>query len=135
MANESYTLSDAANVLGVSVPTLRRVVAQKRISAFRTPGGHLRITSESLSRYQSGTNSPTSREPSPVLTNRRERIEELALEAQEYRAKRELENLRREEPVEAERQEAEAEAREQAAAQRETELEIERERLRHGRIK
>jgi len=135
MADESYTLSGAANVLGVSVPTLRRIVAQKRISAFRTPGGHLRITSESLSRYQSGTNSPMSREPSPVLTNRRERIEELALEAQEYRAKRELEKLRREEQVEAERQEAEAEAREQAAAQRETELEIERDRLRHDRIK
>ena len=75
------------------------------------------------------------RDASPVLQNRRERLEELTLEAQEHRAKRELEKLRREEQEEAEKEEAEAEAREQAAAQREAELEIERERLRRDRTR
>ena len=75
------------------------------------------------------------RDASPVLQNRRERLEELTLEAQEHRARRELARLRQEEQEEAEKQEAEAEAREQAAAQREAELEIERERLRHDQTR
>jgi hypothetical protein len=65
------------------------------------------------------------------LQNRRERLEELTLEAQEMRAKRELAKLRRDEEEEAERQEAEAQAREEEAAQRQAELELQRERMKH----
>ena len=53
----------------------------------------------------------------------------MTLEAQEHRARRELEKLRREEQKEAERLEAEAQAREDEAVQREAEIELERERL------
>lgn len=135
MADESHTLSSAANVLGVSVPTLRRMVAQKRISAFRTPGGHLRITAESLNRYQSGTNTAPSHEPSAVLANRRERLEELTLEAQELRARHEIERLRRDNEEEERQRTAEIEADERAAdraaeAQR---LRLERVRIQHAK--
>jgi hypothetical protein len=64
-----------------------------------------------------------------VLQNRRERLEELTLEAQEHRAKQELEKLKREEREEAENREAEAQARAEAASQRQAEIELERERL------
>ncbi len=69
------------------------------------------------------------REASPVLQNRRERLEELTLEAQEVRAKRELAKLQREDQEEAEQQEEEEEAREQEATERQAELEQEREQL------
>jgi hypothetical protein len=69
------------------------------------------------------------RDASPVLQNRRERLEELALEAQQHRARREPEKLRREQREEAERREAEAQAREEETVQRQAEIELERERL------
>jgi hypothetical protein len=107
------------------------MVAEGGLDAFRTPGGHLRITAESIDavREQRQARPRPVRDASPVLQNRRERLEELTLEAQEHRARRELEKLRREEQEEAERQEAEAQAREEEAAQRQGELELERERL------
>ncbi|HEV2177320.1 MAG TPA: hypothetical protein VGW33_08980 [Terriglobia bacterium] len=71
------------------------------------------------------------RDASPVLQNRRERLEELTLEAQEHRARRELTKLEREEQKEAESREAEARAREEEAAQHQAEIEFERERLEH----
>jgi len=113
------------------------MAAEGRIESFRTPGGHLRILAESVEdvREHRQPQPRPVRDASPVLQNRRERLEELTLEAQEHRARRELARLRQEEQEEAERLEAEAEAREQAAAQREAELEIERERLRHDRAK
>ena len=133
----SYSVSEAAPVLGVSIPTLKRMAAEGRLESFRTPGGHLRILAESVEavRDHRQTQPRPVRDASPVLQNRRERLEELTLEAQEHRARRELARLQQEEQEEAERQEAEAEARDQAAAQREAELEIERERLRHDRAK
>ena len=134
---QSYSVSEAAAVLGVSIPTLKRMAVEGRVKSFRTPGGHLRILAESVEdvREHRQTQPRPVRDASPVLQNRRERLEELTLEAQEHRARRELARLRQEEQEEAERQETEAEAREQAAAQREAELEIERERLRHERTK
>ena len=113
------------------------MAAEDRVESFRTPGGHLRILAESVEdvrEHRQMQHRPV-RDASPVLQNRRERLEELTLEAQEHRARRELAKLRQEEVEEAERQEAEAEAREQAADQRQAELEIERERLRHDRAK
>lgn len=64
-----------------------------------------------------------------MLQNRRERLEELTLEAQEMRAKRDLTKIQREEQEEEERREAEAQTRQEEAARRQAEIEIERERL------
>jgi hypothetical protein len=106
------------------------MAADGQVEAFKTPGGHHRIVAESIEALREQRRQPRPvREPSPVLQNRRERLEELTLEAQEHRARRELEKLRREEQEEAERREAEAQAREDEAVQREAEIELERERL------
>ncbi len=113
------------------------MAAEGRIESFRTPGGHLRILAESVAavrEHRLAQPRPV-RDASPVLQNRRERLEELMLEAQEHRARREWARLQQEEQEEAERLEAETEAHEQAAAQRQAELEIERERLRRDRAK
>jgi excisionase family DNA binding protein len=127
---ESYSVSDAARLLGVSIPTAKRMAADGHVEGFRTPGGHLRIIAESIEALREQRRQPRPvREPSPVLQNRRERLEELTLEAQEHRARRELEKLRREEQKEADALEAEAQAREDEAVQREAEIELERERL------
>jgi excisionase family DNA binding protein len=128
---DSLSASEAAALLGVSNPTLKRMARDSTLESFRTPGGHLRITAESLDAMRNGRQSrpwPV-RDASPVLQNRRERLEELTLEAQEHRARRELEKLRAEEREEADRREVEAQAREEEAAQRRGELELERERL------
>ena len=45
---ESLSASEAAALLGVSIPTLKRMVAEGRLESFRTPGGHLRILAESV---------------------------------------------------------------------------------------
>jgi excisionase family DNA binding protein len=128
---ESYSVSEAAAVLGVSVPTLKRMVGEGRLEAYRTPGSHLRILTESIESMREGqkTRPRSVRDASPVLQNRREHLEELTLEAQEHRARRELDKLRAEEQEEADRRRAEAEAREQEAAQRQEQVELERQRL------
>lgn len=132
---ESYSASEAAALLGVSIPTLKRMVAEGRLESFRTPGGHVRILAESVAAVREcrGERLRPVRDASPVLQNRRERLEELTLEAQEMRAKRELVRLQREEQEEAERQQAEEDAGEQEAAERQAELELEQERLEHER--
>ena len=130
---ESYSAGEAAALLGVSIPTLKRMAAEGRVQGFRTPGGHLRILGESVEavKERRPTQTRPVRDASPVLQNRRERLEELTLDAQEVRAQRELAKLHREEQEEAERREAEAQAREDEAARREAELDLERERLEH----
>lgn len=130
---ESYSAGEAAGVLGVSIPTLKRMASDGQVESFRTPGGHLRILAESIEavrEHRQAQPRPV-RDASPVLQNRRERLEELTLEAQELRARRELEKLRREEQEEAERREAEAQVREEEADQRRAELELERDHLEH----
>ncbi|HEV2234785.1 MAG TPA: helix-turn-helix domain-containing protein [Terriglobia bacterium] len=128
---ESYSASDAATLLGISIPTLRRMVKDGTLEGFRTPGGHLRVTADSIEgvKNQREARPRPVRQASPVLQNRRERLEELTLEAQEVRAKRELAKLVREEQQEAEKREAEARARQQEIARRQAELELQRERL------
>lgn len=130
MSNESYSVSEASRVLGVSIPTLKRMAEEGRIGSYRTPGGHLRISGESLEAFRQGKQARATREPSPVLTNRRERVEELALEAQELRAKREIGKLQAEEEAEVRSREEEAEAEERAA-----EREAEAQRLRLERVR
>ena len=122
--DESCSVSEAARLLGVSIPTAKRMVADGQLEAFRTPGGHLRIVAESIEALREQAQRPRPvREASLVLHNRRERLEELTIEAQELRAKRELEKLRREQAEEEEQRQAEAEARDlEAAEQREVAL-------------
>jgi excisionase family DNA binding protein len=136
MSQESYSVSQTAHLLGISPPTVRRMVAEREIESFRTPGGHLRITRESAEAARTGRKDKREAAgPSPVLRNRRERVEELALEAQELRAQREIEKLRREQDEEQAQLEAEAEAQERQA-DREAEaarLRLERLRIQQAR--
>lgn len=106
MDKESYSAAEAARILGVSIPTLKSIVADGDLESFKTTGGHLRILAESVEAFQHGNNNHTSRptvQPSTVLMNRRERVQELGLEAQELRAQRDLSKLRKEAAEEAER--------------------------------
>jgi serine phosphatase RsbU (regulator of sigma subunit) len=107
------------------------MVADGTLEGFRTPGGHLRATAEGIQavKDQREARPRTVRDASGVLQNHRERLEELTLEAQEMRVKRELAKLQREEREEAEKREAEAQARKEEAAQRQAQLQLERERL------
>jgi hypothetical protein len=93
------------------------MVKEGALEGFRTPGGHVRVTAESIEavKDQRHATSRPVREASPVLQNRRDRLEELTLETQELRAKTELGKLRREEQEEAEQREAEAQEREEEA--------------------
>ncbi len=133
---ESYSASEAAAVLGVSIPTLKRMVAEDRLESFRTPGGHLRISADSVKTIRErGAKRmlPVMRSASPVLQNRRERLEELTLEAQELRVRRDLVKLQQEDQQEAERQQEEEDAREHEEAERQADVDLEQERLEQRR--
>ena len=121
-------------MLGISIPTLKRMVAEGSLESFRTPGGHLRILAASVDTLPGSKRErfrPV-RDPSPVLQNMRERLEELTLEAQEMRARRELAKLQREDKEQVEQEQAEEEAREQEAEERRAEIELERDQLEHA---
>lgn len=135
MSHESCSVSEAARLLGLSAPTVRRMAADGELESFKTSGGHLRIPRESIEAMRTGhAEKREAAGPSPVLRNRRERLEELTIEAQEHRARRELRKLREEEQQEIERKETEAQAREIEAAQRQEELDLERERLEFEKV-
>ncbi len=123
----SVPVSEAARLTGLSVRTVKRMCAAGQLSFFRSPGGHVRVVKADLERFLRRA-SPALPPASSVLQNRRERVEELGLEAQELRAKREIEKLRKEDS-EAERGRT-MEARAQVLAQRraleETRLQRER---------
>jgi len=129
MIEKSLSVTKAARVLGVSVPTVKRMAADGELQFFRTPGGHLRVAAESVERLREGnTKEARHREPSSVLKNRREHVEELGLEAQELRSQRELSKLRKEaaEEAERERQDLARREREQRREGERTQLEQER---------
>ncbi len=131
MAHESYTVAQASRLLGLSAPTIRRMAAEGDLAAFRTPGGHLRITQEGLeAARRSNKEKGEAPRASPVLRNRRERVEELVLQAQEIRALHDIERLRRERAEEQAQLEAEAEARERQSEREAEAVELRRERLR-----
>lgn len=112
MEASSYSLSDAAAVLGVSVPTVRALVARGQLASFRTPGGHLRIPSESITAYRDGRpirTNPTNT-TSTALQSRRDNLEGLRLETEELRVRRDLRKLQEEEQEVKKRGEAEAQA-------------------------
>lgn len=116
---ESLSAADASRLLGVSTRTLKRMCAAGQLRAFKTAGGHWRVSRAVLENFQRRTE--TSVPPvgcaSSVLQSKRERIEELALEAQERRAQREIRKL--------DEEDSEAERRRAAAAHAE---EVERKR-------
>lgn len=114
MAAESYSVAEASRLLGVSIPTLKSMCAGGQLACFRTPGGHLRISSDAMDSIRSNgrARASVSSAPSGVLQARRERVEELNLEGQELRAQRQLESLRTEQAAEIERRAAEERAKE-----------------------
>lgn len=112
MEGSSYSLTDAAAVLGVSVPTVRALVARGQLASFRTPGGHLRIPSESVASYREGR--PNRTNPANItsmaLQGRRENLEGLRLETEELRVRRDLRKVQEEEQEVENRRKAEAQA-------------------------
>src|SRR5712691_237000 len=118
MHSASYSAPEAARLLRVSIPTLKRLCETGELPCFKTPGGHLRIPADSLKNFQGKATGSTTSAPSSVLVNRRERVEELNLEGQELRAQREVRKLRNEEAAEAEQRRAEAEQRQGEAKRR-----------------
>jgi excisionase family DNA binding protein len=135
MERESYTVREASRALGLSVPTVIRMCEEGTLQHFVSPGGHRRIPSEGIVavRTNGRRRSSTASLPSSVLQNRRERLEELGLDAQEIHGRRELERLRAEQEYEAERYAAQTQGRE---TERQCQLEQARaERLRQERLK
>jgi excisionase family DNA binding protein len=118
--SEWVSVSEAVRLSGLSTRTLKRMAEEGRIKFSRSPGGHLRIARRELDgllRHSANASAPVS----SVLQNRKENVEELVLQSQELRAKRELERMR-EEDEERDRQRvaaqrAEAVARELALAE------------------
>lgn len=108
----SYSLSDAAALLGVSVPTVRGLLARGTLVSFRTPGGHLRIPSESIAAYREGRPNRTNPAitPSVSVQNRRDNLEALRLESEELRVRRDLRKLQAEEREGENQRRAEAQA-------------------------
>jgi excisionase family DNA binding protein len=110
--DSSYSLSNAAAVLGVSVPTARALVARGQLASFRTPGGHLRIPSESVAAYRDGRTNRTNpaNTTSTALQSRRDNLESLRLETEELRVRRDLRKIQEEEQEVENRRKAEAQA-------------------------
>lgn len=107
MPEQSYSPTEAADALGVSTPTAKKMVRNRKLRGWKTPGGHLRIAVESVRQFLEGGGSSTEgqrREPSSTLQNRREHLEEVNLSNQELRALRETRKLQREDAVEIERE-------------------------------
>lgn len=52
-----YTTRQAADMLGVSPPTVIKWIEQGRLRAHRTPGGHRRISKEALLNFEQNTKS------------------------------------------------------------------------------
>ena len=116
----ALSVQQSAALLRVSAPTIRRMAAQGDIECFKTPGGHLRIVASSLRDLKNGS---AGRRNGSALHNRQEEVEEIRLQVQLLREKRELDRLKAE-------QEAEARASQEASDQERRRTEVEQERLR-----
>ena len=129
MRGQSHRVGEAADLLGVSVPTVKDLVRKKKLRAFRTPGGQLRVLADSLEELQQGPAVRSAREPSPVLQNKRERVEELGLEAQELRIHRDVRKLQEQDAAERRQKREERDERAREAEQEAQRLEFERHQL------
>jgi hypothetical protein len=96
MEQTSYSASQAAKILGVSIPTLKGLCKGGRLISFQTPGGHLRIPADSLNAIGQEAESKTRSVVSSPLNIRRERVEEKKLEIEELRLKNEEVRIRTE---------------------------------------
>jgi len=115
MPEQSYSPTEAADALGISPPTAKKMVRDRKLRGWRTPGGHLRISVESVKQFlERGSTKETQHrgEPSGVLQNRRERVEEINLGNQELRATRDANKLRKELADDAERDRLEQQRKE-----------------------
>jgi excisionase family DNA binding protein len=114
----SLSIGQAGALLGVSPPTVRRMVAEGELEYFRTPGGHVRIVTQSLRRL-----GDRSANPDPFSVHaKQEELERLRLDAQMLKEKREIEKLKAD-------QEAEDSASREEDDLRRQEILAERERL------
>lgn len=124
MLNEYVSVSEAVRLSGLSTRTLKRMAKEGRLKFSKSPGGHIRIARADLDGLL--RHSPSSPAPvSSVLQNKKERVEELVLETQELRARRELDRLQEED---ADRDRQRAAARRAEAATRELALAEQRSR-------
>jgi excisionase family DNA binding protein len=93
---DSLSVSDAADRLGVSARTVRRLCSSGQLHCFRTPGGQLRLRVADVEAYQQGSVSPAAPAASVssgIVQNKRETLDTLRLELQERQFKRELAKL------------------------------------------
>ena len=92
------SVSDAARLTGLSVRTIKRMADEGKLTRSKTPGGHLRVMRAQLDSLlrQDGPTSSSSGPISNALKNRRDQVQELNLEAEELKAKREIKKLREE---------------------------------------
>ncbi len=122
MPGEALTIAEVASELGLSERSVRRLIEAKKLRFFK-PGGHYRVRRSDLEIFRTERQATSAGGPSPVLRNRRERLEELTLDAQELKAKRELKKLKAEEAEEEAERSAAAEAEQQEREQRRREQE------------
>ena len=112
MSAESISVREASLITGMHPQTIKRLCDEGRLPHFKTPGGHYRFRRSDLADFTSGRNrrppAGNGSGPSSVLQNRRETVEELGLQTQELRARRDLRKL--------EDEEREAEKQRKAAA-------------------
>jgi hypothetical protein len=101
------------------------------LQSFVTPGGHRRVTLANIEAIREGNADLKPLQASPVLRQKKERIEELNLTFQEKKAKMALKDLEDEERRTAEREKASREEQERAA--RRIRLEAESEQVRRQR--
>jgi excisionase family DNA binding protein len=111
--SDLLSTSQAADFLGVSLRTFKRHVAQGKIVRHtKSPGGHWRFKQYDLETLQQ---SVAPAQSSPVLRQKRDRVEELNLTLQEKKAKIALHELEDEERERVERQETAREEQERVA--------------------
>ncbi|MFQ5520179.1 MAG: response regulator [Candidatus Methylomirabilia bacterium] len=61
------TTGEIAEVCQVTIPTVKRWIREGHLAAFRTAGGHYRVTDEELKRFQAAHRIPGATEGSPRI--------------------------------------------------------------------
>lgn len=126
----SMSVTEAGIKLGVTTQSVRNWIGSGDLESFQTPGGQVRIFSESIESLISRQHVPAKGQakPSSVLQAKREEVEELSLEVQKQRTKRELEKLERETREEEEERQEAKKAEQEAEERKREELRAERAR-------
>jgi hypothetical protein len=88
-----------------------------KITAFSTPGGHIRVSAEAVERFRSPQPDKKDGAGGPFVAARskRDQVEELAAEVEERRMRRQLRHLQQEEEQEAEREDEDRRAQQETA--------------------